>query len=166
MGGMILYLWRHGKAEKSSDSGRDEDRVLAPEGRNEVIEIADHCFGAKRLEKPEKIFTSPYLRAKESAEMIQGFLACEKGLEIAPEFKSGAVFPAMAAALAERSKGLKCFAVVGHVPDLESFAAGLSGNGDIHLKTGGLVQIEIARLAEPFQGRLLCSVNPENISRY
>ena len=34
----------------------------------------------------------------------------------------------------------------------------------IHLKTGGLVLIEVSQLAEPFKGKLLFSVNPENIS--
>ena len=160
---MKIYIWRHGKAEKSSVSGKDEDRVLAPEGRNEVIDAADFCFGVKGLPKPEKIFSSPYLRAKESAELLQGYLACEKGLEIVPDLKSGAAFPAMVSALAARAKDLKAFAVVGHVPDLEGLAAGLAGGGEIHLKTGGLVQIEIAGLAEPYQGKLLFSVNPENL---
>lgn len=163
---MIIYIWRHGKAEKSSGSGKDKDRMLAPEGRNEVIDAADFCFGIKRMRKPEKIFSSPYLRAKETAELIQGFLACEKGIEIVPDLKSGAAFPAMVAALAARAKDLRIVAVVGHVPDLESLAHGLLGgsSAEIYLKTGGLVQIEIPQLSEPFQGKLLFSVNPDNIA--
>lgn len=163
---MILYLWRHGKAEAASGTGKDEDRVLAPEGRNEVIDVADFVFGVKGLEKPEKIFSSPLLRAKESAEMIQGFLGCEKGLEIVPELRSGTSFAAMSAALAKRTADLKRFAVVGHVPDLEAFAVGILGGNppnDIHLKTGGLVQMEAVRLEEPCQGKLLFAVNPENV---
>ena len=160
---MIVYLWRHGKAESSSSTGQDEDRVLAPEGRNEVIDIADHCFNVKGLPKPEKIFASPYLRAKESAEMAQGFLACPKGLEIVPDLKSGAAFPAMVSVLSRKAKDLKALAVVGHVPDLETLAMGLAAGAEVHLKTGGLVQIEIAGLAEPHQGRVLFSVNPDNI---
>ena len=98
--------------------------------------------------------------------MLQGFLACESGLEIVPDLKSGASFPAMVSALAARAKDLKAFAVVGHVPDLEGLAHGLLAgipSTEIHLKTGGLVQIEIPRLAEPYQGRLLFSINPDNL---
>ncbi len=146
-------------------SGKDEDRALAPEGRNEVIDIADYCFGVQGHPKPQKIFSSPYLRAKESAEMIQGFLACEKGLEIVPAFRSGASFPSMAEALAQKAGGLAACAVVGHVPDLESFAFGLLDGKleEIHLKTGGIIAVEISRLQDPFSGKLLFSINPENI---
>ena len=164
---MLIYLWRHGKAEAHSDSGKDEDRALAPEGRNEVIDVADFVFGVKGFPKPEKVFASPYLRAKESAEMIQGFLGCEKGLEIVEDLKSGTPFPKALAALAARARDLKSFAVVGHVPDLEHMAAGLmDGNPshDIHFKTGGLVQIEADQFSAPCRGKLLFSINPENIS--
>ena len=163
---VIIYIWRHGKAETSSETGKDNDRTLSPEGRNEVIDVADHVFGAKKMKKPEKIFSSPFLRAKESAEMIQGFLACEKGLEILPELKAGTPFPELVSALKSKANDLKSFALVGHVPDLESLAfCLLDGNPDqeIHLKTGGLVQIEVAELKEPFRGKLLFSVNPKNI---
>ena len=164
---MLIYLWRHGKAEAHSESGKDEDRALAPEGRNEVIDVADFVFRVKGLRKPEKIFSSPFLRAKESAEMIQGFLACVNGLEIVEDLKSGTTFLRALAALAPRARDLKCFAVVGHVPDLEALAAGL-GDGNpprgIHLKPGGLVQIEAAQLTEPCRGNLLFSINPENVA--
>jgi phosphohistidine phosphatase len=163
---MKIYLWRHGKAESTATSGKDEDRTLAPEGRNEIIDIADHCFEIKKMEKPEKIFTSPYARAKETAEMIQGFIGCEKGLEVVPAFKSGATFPLMLAALAQKAGGLKSCALVGHVPDLENFALGLlSGQGkDIRFKTGGIVLIQVDQLTEPFNAKLIFSLNPENIS--
>ena len=164
---MIIYIWRHGKAEGVSETGKDEDRALAPEGRNEVIEVADYCFGVKGLPKPDKIFSSPFLRARESAEMAQGFLACAKGLLLIPELKSGTSFSVTISALAGKAGDLNSFAVVGHVPDLENLALGLL-DGDkskqIHLKTAGLVQIEAVQLAEPFRGKLLFAVNPENIT--
>ncbi len=163
---MLIYLWRHGKAETTSETGKDEDRTLAPEGRNEVIDTADYTFGVKGLEKPEKIFTSPYVRAKESAEMIQGFLGCEKGLEILPELRSGISSPALISALQSRVADLKAFALVGHVPDLDNLAHGLLGGGrtsEIRLKTGGLLQIELQEFKEPFRGKILFSINPENI---
>src|SRR5262245_24602070 len=121
---MNLFLWRHGKAETGSDTGKDEDRTLTPEGRNEVIEVADFVFGVKGVPKPEKIFASPFQRAKESAEMIQGFLGCEQGLEIFPALKSGTSFPQIVTELKNRVKNLRNIALIGHVPDLENFAYG------------------------------------------
>ena len=163
---MIIYIWRHGKAETSSETGKDEDRTLSPEGRNELIDVADHVFGVKGHEKPEKIFSSPIARAKESAEMIQGFLGCDKGLEILADLKGGTNFSRLISSLESRARDLKIFALVGHVPDLEHLARGLldgDPSREIHLKTGGLVQIEVSGLVEPFGGKILFSVNPENI---
>ena len=163
---MIIYIWRHGKAEANSETGKDEDRALAPEGRNEVIDVADFCFGVKGMGKPEKIFASPFLRARESAEMIQGYLACRNGLEFVPELKSGTPFPELIAGLRPRVQGLKNIALVGHVPDLENLSCGLldgDQSREIHLKTGGLVQIELNQLAEPYQGKLLFAVNPQDL---
>ena len=164
---MMIYVWRHGKAETASETGKDEDRTLSPEGRNEVIGVADHVFGAKGAGKPDKIFSSPFLRAKESAEMIQGFLGCEKGLETLPELKSGIPFPELVLNLQSRARGLKSVALVGHVPDLENLVyCLLDGNrsAEIRLKTGGLIQMEVDGLTEPFHGKIIFSVNPEDIN--
>lgn len=158
--GMLIYIWRHGKAESVSESGKDQDRSLAPEGRNEVIDVADYCFGVKRMRKPQKIFASPFQRARESAEMIQGFLGCEKGLEIVPELKSGGSRDPLVSALKARSGGLECFALVGHIPDLENLCDLLLGgtrSPEVQLKTGGIVLVEVDSLSPPFNGKLLFS---------
>ncbi len=159
---MKIYLWRHGDAEKDSITGKDEDRALSPEGRNDVIDVADFVFGKEGVEKPEKIFTSPLLRAKESAEMIQGFLGCPHGLMILPELKSGTSTAELVGALKKSVAGLRSLILVGHVPDLEQLAIALvtQAKESFALKTGGLIEIEIPRLEEPFQGKLVSSINP------
>ena len=157
---MQIYLWRHGRAEKNPPSGKDEDRTLSPEGRNDVIEVADRLFAGGS--KPEKIFTSPLARARETAEMIQGFIACPKGLEVLPELKSGAPLePLMAAALKE-ALSLNAFILVGHMPDLGFLAQRLVGESDprASLKTGAVLKIELARLEEPFGGKIHLALDP------
>ena len=162
---MLIYLWRHGQAEKDSLTGKDDDRVLSPEGRNEIIEVADRLFGNEGTKKPEKIFTSPLARARESAEMIQGYLACAGGLETLPELRSGTGTDALIAAVRKSAGSLSSFVLVGHMPDLGQLADRFLGHPDqrISLRPAGTLRIELAGLQEPFGGKLLLALNPEEI---
>jgi phosphohistidine phosphatase len=162
-----IYLWRHGQADKDSPTGKDEDRALSPEGRNELIEVADCLFVKKSWEKPEKIFASPFARARESAEMLQGFLACPEGYEVLPELKSGTAAEALISAVKRSAGTLRCFALVGHMPDLGHLAEIILGRPDdrISLKAGGVLKMELASLEEPFHGgALLEALNPADLS--
>ena len=46
---MKIYLWRHGKAETNSESGKDEDRVLAPEAKPRLEKVSELDRLAKEL---------------------------------------------------------------------------------------------------------------------
>ena len=157
---MLIYIWRHGKAEKSLPGGKDEDRTLSPEGRNDVIEVADRLFSEGG--KPEKIFTSPLVRAKETAEMIQGFIACPKGLQVLPELKSGAPLDPLVVSVLKAAQSFDSFILVGHMPDLGLLAQRLIGGTDprASLKTGAVIKIELSRLEEPLGGKIVLAFDP------
>jgi phosphohistidine phosphatase len=77
---MILYLCRHGIADDSSASGRDEDRALTAEGRDKFRKAAK---GFAHLEpRVGHILSSPLVRARQTAEILRDVLA--KATEINP----------------------------------------------------------------------------------
>lgn len=68
----ILFI-RHGKAKRSSDSGKDFDRKLNNKGR-----IQAHVIGHLLLEKgikPNQIFSSDAARTSETIEIINAILS-------------------------------------------------------------------------------------------
>jgi phosphohistidine phosphatase len=63
---MDVWLLRHALAEDAAPSGRDADRKLTPEGRARASAVARGL--AKMASGIEAVLTSPYRRAKETAE--------------------------------------------------------------------------------------------------
>src|ERR1051325_10295816 len=70
---MRLYILRHGKAERDSDSGRDADRPLADRGRAQAEGLAK-LFARnppKALQPPPAtVLSSPAARADSTARII------------------------------------------------------------------------------------------------
>ena len=66
---MEICLVRHAIAVERGSKGYQDDRArpLTPEGRKRMAEAAR---GLKSLVQPEAIFTSPILRAKQTAEIL------------------------------------------------------------------------------------------------
>jgi phosphohistidine phosphatase len=138
---MDLILLRHGKAEDDHPKG-DSARRLVGKGREQATRAARLLKKAGRL--PAIVLTSPYARARETAEIFcdaagmpgpvsQGWLGCG----MSPD-----------TALAELA-GFKEFSrilIVGHEPDFSTLAATLLGapGGAIQVKKGALVGIRIA----------------------
>lgn len=61
-----LYIMRHGQAEELA--GRDRDRALTKEGQHETREIARWL--AKREVVPTQALVSPYLRARQTFDLM------------------------------------------------------------------------------------------------
>lgn len=75
---MRLWLLRHGQAEPQASS--DALRRLTTRGRAEVLQSAAHL-----LEGPlETILCSPYVRARQTAELVVEALRCRLIVEIVP----------------------------------------------------------------------------------
>jgi phosphohistidine phosphatase len=122
MSGHLLVM-RHGPAEAlSAEHGNDAERRLTPEGR---AQTAQACAVLGRLLPPlEQIYTSPYLRAWETAELLAA--ALETPAPIAtPLLAPGFECTRLARMLAD--DGGHPAAIVAHEPDLSEFIAWLSG---------------------------------------
>ena len=63
-----IYLVRHGHIDNPDNVFYDENYPLSPIGAKEMIGIAEDIKAAKCI--PRRIISSPYLRARESAETI------------------------------------------------------------------------------------------------
>jgi phosphohistidine phosphatase len=75
---MEIWLLRHAAAEEASESGRDADRRLTPEGEKRARAVAG---GLASLEPAiELVLTSPYRRARQTAEPAARELGLERRL--------------------------------------------------------------------------------------
>lgn len=118
---MRLYIMRHGPAENSAPSGSDGDRPLSDAGRARTTAVAREL---ERLgERPQRIFSSPLVRAHQTAEIVARVLGCaiEVRNELAPSESAPDILREVEATSLER---VLC---VGHAPDVSILTAELIG---------------------------------------
>lgn len=128
---MELYLIRHADAVPlTPEIGEDAERPLTGEGRDQARRLAHGL--QRRSVKIDLVLSSPYLRARQTAE---GMLS-----DWAPPVPELITCPALAPGLKPK-KLAKCVgeltaervALVGHAPDLGDWAAWLIGCKGAHL---------------------------------
>lgn len=79
---MEVYLLRHGAAQPNAASGRDADRELTPDG---IASLRATLIRARDLGvNPSLILTSPYVRARQTAEIAAEIFGCREPLVPAP----------------------------------------------------------------------------------
>jgi phosphohistidine phosphatase len=135
---MKLHVMRHGPAHDDSPSGRDADRALTVAGRERVAAVAKALLEAG--EAPFTIFSSPLVRALETAEIVaevtqlsrrarEDAKALRAGatgeVEIRRELGMGTEKLGMLAELVRA--GRKRVMIVGHEPDLSMLVMSLVG---------------------------------------
>ena len=75
---MKVWILRHGEAQAHARS--DAERELTAHGREEVLKSAAHLLG-----KPlTRIIASPYVRARQTAELVRQALGFSEPIAIAP----------------------------------------------------------------------------------
>src|SRR5512136_509230 len=86
---MDLYILRHGIAVERGTPGyaKDADRPLTPEGERKLQLIAE-AMEALEL-KFDLILSSPYARARQTAEVVTGVLHARKQLEFSDSLTPG-----------------------------------------------------------------------------
>lgn len=70
---MEIYLLRHGIAEDGLAGTKDAERALTPEGKKKLRAVLKRAKQAGVA--PELILTSPYVRARQTAEIARAVLA-------------------------------------------------------------------------------------------
>ena len=143
---MELYILRHGLAMDRTDWTRrdDSERPLTAEGRKKTRRIARAML--KLDLQFDWIISSPYARAKETAEIVAEVLKPKRPLELRHELTPDGSAKDLAKLLSSRPKSAQRFLIVGHEPDLSQFISVLLTGKPVSrvvMKKGGLCKLQI-----------------------
>jgi phosphohistidine phosphatase len=146
---MEFYLLRHGAAVEPGTKGYEVDanRPLVAKGRKQIR----HVVGAlKEMDvRFDAIFTSPLLRARETAELLAAGMKSSRLIQIVDELIPGTPPEKLIRRIIGMKKMPKRILCVGHEPDLGELASWLltgAASGRFPLKKGGLVRLDISKL--------------------
>jgi phosphohistidine phosphatase len=144
---MQLLIIRHAIAVPRGATGiPDERRPLTPEGEERFRECARGI--ATLVERPDALLTSPWLRARQTAEIAAA--AWGRCRVVETEALAGGSLEEQAAVLDRYAKG-STVAVVGHEPYVSALLARILGSADaerLAFKKGGAALVDVpGRLA-------------------
>lgn len=161
---MDLLILRHGEAGRHSLSPEDSKRSLTFEGRQEIVDLSN---GLKSLGiKLDKVFTSPLLRAKQTAEIVTKSLKYKGTIEDLNSLKpegNRLEFYSVLSKLKQESVIL----VVGHEPYLsEMISEAISQSGcRINLKKAGMARIRVISTLPKIKGELRWLLTPKHLKK-
>lgn len=137
---MEIYILRHGIAEEAKAGMSDSERALTDAGREKLRKVLERARAAGV--KPSLIVTSPYRRAKETAEAARQVLGCEKVVE-SEALTPGSTPEEIWGMIRQRRKETALL-LSGHEPLLGLTVGYLLGCAamQIDLKKAGLVRID------------------------
>ncbi len=156
---MQIYLLRHGIAEDPRPGQADAKRALTPEGVKRLREILKRAKTAGVA--PAMIVTSPYLRARQTAELAAEILGYEEALvpssKLTPMASPVETWGEVRALRRESS-----ILLVGHEPHMSSFMGFLLGTGELRVdfKKGAMARIELLELGAQPRGVLKWMMAP------
>jgi phosphohistidine phosphatase len=164
---MDLFLLRHGVAVQRGAPGYKNDRLrpLTPDGRRRLAAVAR---GIQRLGVSfDVIFSSPLVRARETAELIARGLGLDRHVAtsplLAPDADTGRLLVEVETMLSRTSARVL---LVGHEPDLSRLASVLvfgEEGGMIKLRKGGLMKLTADMWRRGRRARLEFLMTPEQL---
>lgn len=127
---MKIFLIRHAEAiDRKTDSVRtDEYRFITPFGRKLTGKVIKTL--KKEFSDLEKIFTSPLIRAVQTAEIAASELKFRNDVEIINELKNESTIASLQMLL-DKNYGLTSVALVGHEPKMSLLVSILSDKKDL-----------------------------------
>jgi phosphohistidine phosphatase len=120
-----LWLLRHAKAV--AHSPEDHERRLAPRGRRQCAELAEHLAGCGRT--PTLVLSSSARRATETARLVLAGLEPHAEVVVEPALYEAGVDDVLEV-VRTRSGDRAEVMVVGHNPTFEELACALVGDDD------------------------------------
>lgn len=163
---MELYVLRHGIAvdHGTPDYEIDSERPLTSEGAKKMRRIA------KTMQKLELSFdlilSSPYVRARQTAEIAAKVLEMEKRLKFSEHLASGGDGKKVVDQLKGTYRSAHSVLLVGHEPYLSQFISVLLTGGtdlSLTLKKGGLCKLTVERLRYGRCARLESLMTPRQM---
>jgi len=146
---MNLYLLRHGIAVEPDtlEYSHDADRPLTSEGERKLGLIAD---AMRALDLAfDLILSSPYVRARQTAEIIAEAFSARKKLEFDHSLACGGDPKELVEHLKRRQPPLEHVLLVGHEPYLSGLVSLLvtgNANSRVVFKKGGLCKLSTESL--------------------
>jgi phosphohistidine phosphatase len=156
---MDIYILRHGEAQPRSEDLPEAERELTQKGRRDVERIARLAWAAKV--QPDLVLSSPYARAKQTAEIaIQAFESKPDLVETPVLVPSGS--PKQVWREIKSHSKSRQLLLVGHEPQLSDLVAYLlvSPALRLDLKKGALVRIRVDQLGVEPHGELKWVLTP------
>jgi phosphohistidine phosphatase len=161
-----LILVRHAIAFERNQRRWPDDKLrpLTPAGRAKFRRAATGL--AQWLSRPNRLLTSPLVRARQTADVLRETARWPKAIE-APELAPGAG-TSSALAMLRKQKATR-IAVVGHEPDLSALLMACIAPGGagvaITFKKGGVACVQFARDVRAGAGTLLAFIPPRALRR-
>lgn len=155
-----LYLIRHGIAGQHGDYATDRERPLTEEGKHKTRQVADRLSSLDL--KFDLILTSPLVRAKQTADILQE-VGLSKRLEEAAYLAPGGDLQAWLNWLEDWKESAKSLALVGHEPDLSAWAETLiwgSAQSKLILKKAGAIGLTLPLSGSPIAHSQLFWLTP------
>jgi phosphohistidine phosphatase len=162
---MKLYLVRHAiaVAREAPAVLEDRERPLTAEGVRKMRRVVKGL--AKIGVMVDEIWTSPLVRAAQTADLLAEGLGLASRPHVVRWLEPGGDLLRLSDKLAEKAQ-LAAIALVGHEPDLGTFAAYLTSgvrDAGIELKKGGVACIELDHVRSPIGGRLCWLLTPRQL---
>jgi phosphohistidine phosphatase len=155
-----IYFLRHGLAgQRSKWHGTDADRPLSERGRAQVRRVSRALRQAGV--QPDRIVTSPFARAFETAEIASDVFGLPQSPTIEALLKPGTKPKRLNAALSPHIE-FGSVLLVGHEPSLSCLISSQCGRLQPPLTKAGFAEISIDQ-KDPRRWRLMWSVEPGDV---
>jgi phosphohistidine phosphatase len=159
---MNLYIIRHAIAvdEGTPEYEQDSDRPLTDKGRNKMRQIAK---GLRALGvELDLILSSPYVRARETAEILGDVFKMKKKIGFSDNLTPMAD-PNLLIAEINENHSVDSLALVGHEPHLSSLVGLLTAENaklDVTIKKGGVIRLSADDLRQDRRATLEWLLTP------
>ena len=161
---MNIFILRHGIAVERGTEGfeKDSERPLTTKGKRQLRKSAE---AMKRMKlRFDLILSSPYERARDTAEIVADELKLKKRLRLSDTLKSESNPETMIEEISQLKPMPENLLLVGHEPYLTHLISRLvSANGDlaIDFKKGGLCKLEVEKLNGAAHAQLAWLLTPK-----
>jgi phosphohistidine phosphatase len=156
---ITLDLLRHGLAHPAGAAG-DRQRVLSPAGERGLESLRTRL--AREAWRPDRVFSSPYVRTLQSARIVAGASTPPVAVEVLTDLEPECEPLEVLVALTARGVLTGHVLIVGHQPLLGLLAGHLTGL-DQGLSPGALVRVHCPQGMGRGSGRIVLTLEPEDL---
>lgn len=157
---LVIDLLRHGDALPASDGG-DAARRLSPRGERDLERLGLHLAGLKW--RPDRAFTSPLLRARDSGRIVLRHAAPDLAADVLEALDPDAEPGEVLLALRDLGPLEGHLLLVGHQPLLGELARSLTG-AEAGFAPGDMVRVEFEAALAPGSGRSPWRLRPRDLA--